>query len=131
AMEFANRKRLHRRCDGSVAGARQRSFEEPNIHALIVNDQDAGVEDIRWPDHYRFSARSSAASSASMNSVTLMGFVRYRRNPAFRPFSMSRGMALALRATTGVCAVAVSLRRIFSASNPEISGRLISIRIIS
>src|ERR1039458_8432644 len=45
-----------------------------------------------------------------MNSWTLIGLVRYRKNPACRPFSMSRGMALALRATTGMCAVAGSSR---------------------
>lgn len=42
---------------------------------------------------------------------------------------MSSGMALALRATTGMCAVLASSRKIFSASKPLISGRLISIRI--
>jgi hypothetical protein len=36
-----------------------------------------------------------------MNSLTLIGLVRYRKNPACRPFSMSRGIALALRAIHG------------------------------
>ena len=51
--------------------------------------------------------------------------------PRLRPFSMSRGMALALRATTGMCAVAGSSLRILRASMPLIPGRLMSIRITS
>ncbi len=42
---------------------------------------------------------------------------------------MSRGTALALIATMGMCAVAGSARRIFIASIPLRPGRLMSIRI--
>ncbi len=49
-----------------------------------------------------------------MNSPIRIGLVRYRKKPACRPFSMSRGMALALRATTGI-----SRRGRVFAKNPE------------
>ena len=38
-------KRIRRRCDGSVAGASEHSLEQQNIGILVVDDQDAGVED--------------------------------------------------------------------------------------
>ena len=60
-------------------------------------------------------AKFSATSSVCMNSLTLMGLVRYWKKPALRPLSMSRGTALALSATTGMCAVAGSSARMPSA----------------
>src|SRR5659263_662263 len=65
-----------------------------------------------------FPANSSATFSASVNSLTLIGLVRSRRYPAFRPLLISCGMALALMASTGMCVVTGSSRRIFSAWIP-------------
>ena len=47
------------------------------------------------------------------------------------PFSISRGIAFALSATTGMPAVSGSFRRIRNASIPLIPGKLTSIKITS
>eukprot|EP01085_Mycamoeba_gemmipara_P003671 Mycagemm_TRINITY_DN10294_c0_g2::TRINITY_DN10294_c0_g2_i3::g.3671::m.3671 type:complete len:123 gc:universal TRINITY_DN10294_c0_g2_i3:1108-740(-) len=95
---------------------------------------------IRWSTkdaiqkNYHFldlATDSRASRSASIISWTLIGFVRYRKNPACIPLSMSRGMALALSAMTGRRAVTGSLRRILNASKPLMSGRLMSMSTTS
>src|SRR5437764_6704494 len=138
AVKLANRARIACRRHRYVSRAAQHALEEEDIRFLIVDDEDLGPEDVGGIDHgvalgrrACSCAKSKAESRLAMNSMTLIGLVRYEKKPASRPFSISRGMAFALRASTGMCAVSVSSRRIFSASKPLMPGRLMSIRITS
>ncbi|MCY1533166.1 hypothetical protein D9M68_684790 [compost metagenome] len=68
-----------------VAGTLEHFFEQQDVGLLVVNDQDAGIEDVLCGDgHGMSSARSwpcvaaasaNAASNASMSWLTLMGLV--------------------------------------------------------
>jgi hypothetical protein len=38
--------RIHRRCDGNIAGSAQQSLEQKDIGFLIVDDQDFAVKNV-------------------------------------------------------------------------------------
>ena len=87
AMQRADLLRIHRRGDAGVAGLAQQLLEQADIGLLIVDDQDAGVENVGLVQSSCLSsdcsrgadavcANFSATSSVSMNSLTLIGLVR-------------------------------------------------------
>ena len=84
AMQGADGTRIHRRRNAHIAGIPQHLLEQPHIGFLIVDDQNAGIKNIGSTHRHgdsslfsgAFSATSSAMSSASMNSLTLIGLVR-------------------------------------------------------
>jgi hypothetical protein len=80
AMQRAHLVRIHGRGDRGVAGFLQHLREQADVGLLIVDDQEAGVENVggREPHACSFSVceNFSATSSASMNWLTLMGLVR-------------------------------------------------------
>jgi len=85
-MQGADGMRIPRRRNARIAGTTQHLLEQPHIGFLIVYDQNAGIKNIGGTHHHRdpglfapfnpFSASSSAMSSASMNSLILIGLVR-------------------------------------------------------
>ena len=85
-MQGADGSRIPRRRNAGIAGISQHLLEQPHIGFLIVYDQNAGIKNFGVTQHHRvswffspsnsFSASSSAVSSASMNSSTLIGLVR-------------------------------------------------------
>ena len=85
-MKLADLAGIHRGRDGHIAGAAQHPLEQQDIGSLIVDDQDLAAEDVGGADHAGVSAlfvplaasadTSSATSSVSMNSLTLIGLVR-------------------------------------------------------
>src|SRR6185369_3776517 len=105
--------RIHCGGNGGVAGITQHFLQQSDIGVLIVNYQDGGVKNLGLGNHHdcSFFANFRATSNVSMNSGTLIGLVRYLKNPASSPFSISRGIALALSAITGMCEVASSAIR--------------------
>src|ERR1039458_7372879 len=119
----------------SMPSSRRTLASRSSTTRILAFRMSAGLTIAFIPIHLALPAscraNSSATSNVCMNSLTLIGLVRYRKNPACRPFSMSRGIAFALRATMGMCAVAGSSRRILRASIPLMPGRLMSIRITS
>ena len=78
AMQRADLVRASGGAHAAVAGLAQGFLEQANVGFLVVDDQDAGVEDLGLGDHAAsFSAANfSATSSASMKRSTLMGLVR-------------------------------------------------------
>ena len=86
AVESADLLRILRRGDAGVARLAKQLFEQTDIGLLIVDDQDAGVENRGCTVHHgvpsrlaladRAPASFSAVSSVDMNSLTLMGLVR-------------------------------------------------------
>ena len=85
-MQRADLVRIHRRGNAGVAGLAQHLLEQTDVGLLIVDDQDAGVENVGLGNHHACStlalrpdavcANVSATSSASMNWLTLIGLVR-------------------------------------------------------
>ena len=86
-MQRADLARIHRRGDAGIAGLAQQLLEQADVGLLIVDNQDAGVENVECADHHAFPsccaradacvfAKFSATSSVSMNSLTLIGLVR-------------------------------------------------------
>jgi hypothetical protein len=82
-MQRADRARLHRRGDPAIACTLQHFFQQDDVRFLIIDNQDAGIQNFGCVKHYSFSsslpcsvAESNAISMVSMNSVTLIGFVR-------------------------------------------------------
>ena len=86
AMQSANLLWIHGRGHAGVAGLAEQLFEQADIGLLIVDDQDTGVQYVGLSNAHVVTlsaarsvsafADSSAPSSASMNSLTLMGLVR-------------------------------------------------------
>ena len=86
AMQRADFLRIHRRGDVGIAGVAQHLLEQADIGLLIVDDQYSGVEDFGFGNHHAGSFLAvrpdvvlrnfNAASSVSMNWLTLMGLVR-------------------------------------------------------
>ena len=56
--------------------------------------------------------------------IDLDWFGEIPEEPACRPFSMSRGMALALRATTGICAVSGIIAKDFKSLDAADAGKV-------
>ena len=85
-MQRADLLRFHRGGDAPVAGLLEQLLEQQDVRLLVVDDQDAAVEDVdRAMHHFPLcafapdacaAANSIATSSVSMNSLTLMGLVR-------------------------------------------------------
>lgn len=69
-------RRISRRHDIEISPTPKRELEQFDVRDLVINDQDSASSTISWHDHDLFSASSSASLSASMNSLTLIGFVR-------------------------------------------------------
>jgi hypothetical protein len=85
-MQHADLVRIQGRGNAGVPGLTQQFLKQTDIGLLIVNNQDAGVQNVGSANHQAFSsffARAdsvfenfSATSSVSMNSLTLIGLVR-------------------------------------------------------
>jgi hypothetical protein len=59
-----------------IARFAQHLLEQADIDLLVVDDEDAGGEDVGFICFHRVFPTSRATSSASMNSFTRMGLVR-------------------------------------------------------
>ena len=85
AVQLADLVRIHRGRDGGIAGTAQHALQQLHIGFPIIHDQDTGVKNIVGTNHHidtglitlanPASANSIATSSASMNSLTLIGLV--------------------------------------------------------
>ena len=81
-MQRADLLRIHGRGNARVAAFTQRLFQQNDIRLLVVDDQDAGVENLGFGKHHAGSFATgepnafNAISSVSMNWATLIGLVR-------------------------------------------------------
>ncbi len=64
AMQGTDLVRIHRRHDAAVAGFAQQLFEQKHVGLLIVDDQNAGVENLGATDDHAGASRAARASSA-------------------------------------------------------------------
>ena len=85
-MQRAHLVRIHGRGDAGVAGFLQHLLQQGDIGLLVVDDQDAGTENVGLGNAHAGSflaalpdavcENANATSSASMNWFTLIGLVR-------------------------------------------------------
>jgi hypothetical protein len=83
SVQGANLVRIGRRGDAGITRFAQGLLQQADVRLLIVHDQDAGRGNLPVGRDHTCSCSAapafgilSAASSASMNSLTLMGLVR-------------------------------------------------------